>query len=116
MATIKCKCGNTYFARIQVNQFRDNPIDLYRSLHEVEPDTDIRIYQCILCKDYMLPPVNYFNSTEDDKELYNIIEKALEGKVVEKKPKFRTPIHPGSARFVGGEKDQENNGKIVPLH
>jgi len=116
MGSIKCKCGNTYFARINVNQFKDNPTSLHQPLYEVEPDHDIRIYQCISCEKYMLPPVNYFSSTEDDKELYNIIGKALVGEVVEKKPKYRSNrVAPGNARFIGGEDDQENNGKIVPI-
>jgi len=117
MATIKCECGNTYFARVKINQFKDNATSLYGSLHEVEPDHDIKIYQCICCDKYMMPPVNYFSSTEDDKELYNIIEQALLGKIVEKKPKYRgRAIHPGTARFVGGEKNRENEGKIVPMN
>ena len=116
MGLIKCKCGNTYFARVQINQFKDNPTSLYQDLHEAEPDHDIKIYQCISCNKYMLPPVNYFNSTEDDKELYNIIAKALEGEIVEKKPKYKSRrVAPGTAQFVGGEKDRDNDGKLVPL-
>jgi len=52
MATIKCKCGNTYFARVMINQFKEHGASLYMSMHEVEPDHDIKIYQCLCCKLY----------------------------------------------------------------
>ncbi len=118
MAKIKCKCGNTYFARVQINEFHDQPTSLHQALHEVEPDHDVRIYQCISCKDYMLPPVNYFNSTEDDKELYHIISEALKGNVVDPKPRPKSgPLHPGTATFVGGESGNytESEGSFIPV-
>jgi len=116
MVKIKCKCGNPYFAKVSINQFRDMPTNLHASLHEVEPDYDIRIYQCICCKNYMMPPVNYFNSTENDKELYSIIESALKGEVVKPRGKFKGKrIQRGTAAFVNGENDTSNAGKIVPM-
>lgn len=118
MATVKCKCGNTYFARVTVNEFKDNAASLHMSMHEVEPDHDIKIYQCInsKCNRFMMPPINYFNSTEDDKELYTIIEGALEGNIVKKKAKHRGGrLHSGTVSFVGGENDPDSHGKFVPV-
>jgi len=63
-----------------------------------------------------MPPVSYFSATEDDKELFLIIEGALSGKVIEKKTKFKNKrIHPGTVAFVGGEKNPEENGKFIPV-
>ena len=116
MATVKCKCGNTYFARVSVNQFKDNSAGLHRSMHEVEPDHDIKLYQCICCKSYMLPPIDYFTSTQQDKELYGIIQDALAGKVTPPKPTHKgKPIHRGTVGFVGGEDKPEENGKFIKL-
>ena len=117
MATVKCKCGNTYFAKVNVNQFTDYPVTLNSTMREVEIDHDIKIYQCISCSKYMLPPTNYHNTTADDKELYAIIDGALRGEVIEKKPRHRPKgIHAGTARFIGGEKvDDDKVGKLVPL-
>lgn len=116
MATVKCKCGNTYFARVTVNQFKDNAVGIHRSMHEVEPDHDIKLYQCICCKSYTLPPIDYFTSNETDKELYQIILDALSGKVTQPLPKHKSrPIHRGTVGFVGGENKSEENGKFVKL-
>jgi len=117
MAAIKCKCGNTYFARVLVNQFQDHPASLHSPMREVEPDHDIRLYQCLLCKSYMMPPMNYFNSTEEDKELYAILQAALEGKVLEKKTKHKPKrVHSGTVSFVGGDREDapESHGKFIP--
>lgn len=116
MGPVECKCGNSYFARVIVNQFKENSVGLYRSMHEVLPDHDIKIYQCIGCKSYMLPPIDYFTSTEDDKELYSIILDALAGKVTKRKPKFKSNRVPrGTVGFVGGESNPDDAGKFVKL-
>ena len=105
MASIKCKCGNTYFARVHVNQFKDFPASLHTPLHEEDPDNDMRIYQCIACSKYMLPPIHHMSTTEQDREVYHIIDQAIQGEIVEKKKLHRgRPIHPGTARFVENEK------------
>jgi hypothetical protein len=116
MAIVKCKCDNTYFARVSVNQFKDNSAGLHRTMHEVEPDHDIKIYQCICCKSYMLPPIDYFTSTEQDKELYKIIGDALAGTVTKPSTKHRgKPIHKGTVGFIGGQNNPEQDGKFIKL-
>ena len=118
MAVVKCKCGNTYYAKVAVNQFRDNSVNLHTSMHEVDVDRDIKIYQCMNseCGKYMMPPLNYYGSTENDKELYAIIEAALEGKVLEPKSKLRPKsLHPGTARFLEKEKDTVGAGTFTPV-
>ena len=81
-----------------------------------DSDHDIKIYQCICCKTYMMPPMDYYTSTEEDKELYNIIAEALNGKIVEKAVRHRVkPIHSGTVAFVGGENNPDNDGKFIPL-
>lgn len=118
MAVVKCKCGNPHFARVNVNQFKDNAASLHMSMREVEPDHDIRLYQCInsKCNKYMMPPINYYTSTEDDKELYAIIQGALEGNIIEPSPKHKPKkIHAGTAAFIGGENDPESDGKFIPV-
>ena len=117
MAVVKCKCGNTYFARVSINQFKDNAASLHMAMHEVEPDHDIKLYQCIngKCNSFMLPPINYFNTTEDDKELFSIIEGAIQGEIIQPKTKHKgRRIHAGTVAFVGGEKDPDSHGKFVP--
>jgi hypothetical protein len=118
MATVRCKCGNTYFARVSVNQFKNNAVTLHSSMHEVEPDHDIKIYQCIntKCGQFMMPPINYYNTAEDDKELYTIVKGAIEGEIIEPKPKHRAgKVHPGTVSFVGGDNKPEEHGKFVPV-
>jgi hypothetical protein len=115
---VKCKCENTYFARVNVNQFKGTGGGLHMSMHEIEPDHDIKIYQCInsKCGLYMMPPLNYFSSTEEDKELYAMIQGALEGKIIKPKIKHKPRrIQAGTAAFVGGESDSDNDGKFIPV-
>jgi len=101
MAKLKCKCGNTFFQKIYVNEFKDSPASLHTPLQEFDPDHDIRLYKCISCGKITMPPVDYFVSSEEDKEVYSIIENALDGKIIERKKPFRSKrIHPGTAAFV----------------
>jgi len=49
--------------------------------------------------------------------LYTIIQAALEGKVIEKKPRHKSkPLHSGTAAFVGGDNRPEDHGKFVKMN
>ena len=116
MAKLKCKCGNTYFAKVLVNQFNDLPTNLHSSLSEVDVDFDIKIYQCIKCKEYILPPVSYYNMSDDLKKLYMKLTDIIAGKdVPEERPIRRKQVAPGSAEFLSFEpKDPSTMGKFTP--
>ena len=100
------------------NEFHDFPTNLHSSLQEIYTDYDIKVYKCIACKNYKLPPIDFYTSPNEDKDLYLTLEKAFEGKITEEEKYTRkTPIRPGTAQFVESmATDSANNGKFVPLN
>ena len=110
-----CKCGNTFFAKVAVNEFHDRTTDLYQSLPEVEIDLDIKMYKCIRCGEYKLSNIDYYGASTDDKKLYQTILDLIEGKdVVPERHNNYGPIQPGTMRPLKTRKgDPINDGKFV---
>jgi hypothetical protein len=115
MAKVTCKCGNTYFEKINVNEFYDRTTDLYQQLPEVEVDLDIKMLRCIKCGKYKLNTIDYYGASESDKKLYKRLLDIIEGREpkIEKNIEYG-PIQPGSMRPVKIKSgDPSNDGKFV---
>jgi len=124
MAKLICKnkeedgslCACTYFEKLRVNEFYDKATNLHSGLREVEVDSDIRIYKCIRCRTIILPPVEYWNTSEDNKKVYLELQELIDGEKVKRKISERIRrTQPGNIDFIKNSvaDDPENHGKFI---
>lgn len=109
-------CGCTYFVKLYVNEFKDFAASLYTTLQEVDVDNDIKLYRCLKCGEIMLPPVDHFSTSEEDKKIYKKLQVLIDGGTPEEeKGNTYRPIHPGTARAMSQTNlvDPANHGKLV---
>ena len=114
MAKMKCKCGNSYLIKVEVNEFYSSSTNLYTSLREIDVDRDVKIYQCLKCKEYILPPVDYLSAIDEDKTRYENLLKIVKGEEPnpEVKPRPKRTV-PGEINFVPiTSADPEHDGTI----
>lgn len=114
---IKCTCGSTYFASVRVNQFKDFPSTLHQPLQEFHVDYDMRIYQCVSCNKYKLPPTNFHSMSDEDVAEYKALLDTVEGKPCEpENTKKLKPNHPGQIQFrelpEPGSENPEDAGRF----
>lgn len=96
MSKLICRvsgCGNTFFAKVNVNEFHDYGGSLYNMLPEVVPATDVKAYQCVKCGSITLPTLDW--STPDaDRKLAKQILDIADGKDVKPETKMNRSTRP----------------------
>jgi len=110
---IVCKtpgCGNTYFIKLEANEFYEHSRPMHQPLKEVDSDTNIKLYQCVACKQLFLPPIDYHSSTEEDQSVYKYLTEIIDGIAPAEATKpMRKQAAPGGIRYqnpfgtIGGD-------------
>lgn len=113
MAKLKCKCGNTLFDKVEVNEYHNFTTNLHTTMREVHVDFPAKIYRCILCNKYHMPPTDYFSMSASDQKMYERIKAALEGKVEGEDGKEDKLIPMGGIGYVNDSTDPEDHGKFT---
>jgi hypothetical protein len=104
--------------KILINEYHDYGGNMYNTLPEVNPATDIRAYKCIKCGTITLPTLSY-NIPELDRKTAQLLYDIMDGKEIKpdyKMPQSRRPV-PGYAIKVdeAQNNDPENHGKLIRI-
>ena len=103
--------------KVMINEYHDYGGNLYNTLPEQVPASDVRAYKCVKCGTINLPTLGY-NIPIEDRKLASKLLDVFDGKEVQeefKGPKMRPA--PGYAVAVPNEQeDPASRGYLVPKH
>ena len=117
MAKLTCKCGNTYFKKVIVNEFHNYSGHMYGTLPEVDVDSNIILYECINneCRKIVMPTLDY-NTPQADRDLAKKLDSVVKGDVSvlqETLPRGRRPRPGEVTRQENLPSDPSQHGRFV---